>query len=145
MRDGRRFEAEANERSAEQARTLTTWASISNTGTAHIGVTNHGDKPFMAVEVRALVMQGPEHRDAARRDQLPRWPLLPAGETIQGMVQTDAQPIDGNRSNFPEVTLIVDYVDAAGVRWRRWSNVDPERAPSQPRTSVRPLGVEWPD
>ena len=106
-----------------------------------VTVQNYGDRPILAVEVRAAVVQGPVRYQALPiRGDLPHWASIPAGGSENAKVVLDGDYIRAD----DDLSVIVDFVDAAGIRWRRWGNVDPERAPSQPQRHVRPAGVDWP-
>jgi hypothetical protein len=117
-RDGRRLRAELSDREKGQARLI--FADVhEESGRWWVRTTNHSTAPVFTVEVVEIQHQG----GVSAIEAVPGAPaildVLEPGQTRDRAIKPGGEPSSG--------VVVLRYLDAAGLRWRREGAGQPER------------------
>jgi hypothetical protein len=151
IRDGRQREQDRRDEQAAQARLVTVEARAVVAFSAVIEVTNHSTTPVLAVRIEHVHTTPEPSRAQFLEGKSREWGRLDAGEKVSAVCHLWLP--DGSKILQPDeltvITAEISFVDARGLRWRRWANLPPvagrpvdERQPPKALPEMATLRVD---
>lgn len=117
-RDGRRLRAELSDREAGQARLIIAGVHREG-GRWWVRTTNHSAAPVFGIEVVEVRHEGGVSAVEAVRGSPAVLDVLAAGQSRDRAIAPGSEPSSG--------VVVLRYLDAAGLRWRREGTAQPKR------------------